>query len=711
MYYLTFINMCDIITLIIADGLIREGDCIMKKIALLILCITILMCLVACNQGNNQNPTPEHTHSFGEWSVSKNATCTEDGIKVRYCDCGEKQSENIPLKGHTKVVLEAIGATCTTEGKTEGEKCSDCGEILLAQEKIDALGHNEVVDAGTDATCTSTGLTEGKHCSVCNEITVKQEIIPVLNHTEVIDAAVPATCTSTGLTEGKHCSVCNTVLVTQATTAKIAHTYTDKYDESCNECGFIRDAECAHINTAVIPAIDPTCTSTGLTEGSVCTRCEEILVAQGIVPSLPHTYGDWVTTKVANCGQDGEMTRYCNCGAKQTEVISGSGMHGEVIDPAVAPTCAATGLTEGKHCPYCNTIFVKQEVIPTLEHTYNTTYSFDNSFHWYGCRNCGAKKDSEEHQVADDGMCSVCDQPIGPTEGILYDISDDGTYAMVVGYTGTAKKIKFATEYKGLPVQVILQNAFKSNGNITTVVIPDSVTTIGERAFYYCSSISSVVIGDSVTTIGERAFYSCGRLSSVVIPDSVTTIGNSAFSNCNSLSSVVIPDSVTTIGDYAFAGCNSLSSVVIGDSVTTIGDSAFSDCYKLSSVVIPDSVTTIGSQAFSDCDSLSSVVIGDSVTYIGDGAFADCARLSSVIIGDSVTTIGSSAFRSCGSLSSVVIGDSMTTIGSYAFEYCYSLKNVYYTGSDTEWGEIAIGDGNGYLTNATIHYNYLPGNN
>ena len=81
-----------------ADGLKRESESVMKKIALLILSITILLCLVACNQGQNQVPTPEHTHSFGEWSVSKNATCTEDGVKARYCNCGEKQSESIPFK-------------------------------------------------------------------------------------------------------------------------------------------------------------------------------------------------------------------------------------------------------------------------------------------------------------------------------------------------------------------------------------------------------------------------------------------------------------------------------------------------------------------------------------------------------------------------------------------------------------------------------------
>ena len=818
----------------------------MKKSLFLIiaLCLALCLCLASCggnntnapdgdnSQGENNvvtpdiNETPVHTHKFGEWMNIKNATCTENGEMARYCDCGEKQSEPIYATGHSEVVDAAIAPTCTESGLSAGKHCSVCNEVLVGQAVVDALGHSEVIDTAVAPTCTEAGLSEGKHCAVCNLVLVGQTVVDALGHTEVIDKAVAATCTQTGLTEGKHCSVCNEVLVSQGTSPIIPHTYDDKYDETCNICGFVRDAECAHreldsipgyaptcttpgltngqkckkcgeiitaqiiinalghtevIDAAVAPtctetgltegkhcsvcnviltaqstipakghtevidsAIAPTCTATGLTEGKHCSVCQMVLVSQTVVPTLPHTYGEWVTTKTANCGQDGEMARYCSCGHKQTEVIYGAGMHTEIIDFAVEPTCTTTGLTEGTHCSYCNTILVQQTVVPMLDHEYQSEYSFDNSFHWYVCKGCGLAKDKAEHQLADDGICTICQQPIGPTEGIIYDKSDDGTYAMVVAYSGTAAKVKIADTYEGLPVTVIYDDAFRSNKTITSVIIPDSVTSIGNYAFENCSSLTSVVIPDSVTSIGNNGFFRCSSLSSIVIPDSVTSIGNYAFSYCFSLTSIVIPDSVTSIGYMAFYGCNSLTSVVIPDNVTFIGSYAFSYCSSLTSIVIGDSVASIGDGPyFAYCSSLINIevsknnqhyksidgnlyskdetiliqyavgksetpfVIPYNVTSIDDWAFYGCTSLIAILIPDSVTSIGYHAFYDCSSLISIVIPDSVTYIGDYAFYDCSNLKDVYYTGSEEEWAAISIESGNSYLTGATIHYNCI----
>ena len=166
--------------------------------------------------------------------------------------------------------------------------------------------------------------------------------------------------------------------------------------------------------------------------------------------------------------------------------------------------------------------------------------------------------------------------------------------------------------------------------NITSIAIPDSVTSIGDEAFYDCTSLTSVTIGNGVTSIGYEAFRSCESLTSVTIPDSVTSIGSGAFEYCTSLTSVTIGNGITSIGKNAFYYCKSLTSVTIGDSVTSIGNYAFYYCSSLTSVTIPDSVTSIGKNAFYYCKSLTSVTIGDSVTSIGDYAFSDCTSLKEV---------------------------------------------------------------------------------
>ncbi len=389
--------------------------------------------------------------------------------------------------------------------------------------------------------------------------------------------------------------------------------------------------------------VNPTCTENG-TKVRYCSCGEK---QSESVPAIgDHTYGEWIVIKTANCGQDGEMARYCSCGAKQTEVIEGEGMHGETIDPAVDPTCTTTGLTEGKHCPYCNTVFVKQEVVPTLEHTYNTTYSFDNSFHWYACSVCGAKKDSAEHQIAENNACSICEHPLGPSVGIIYDKSADGTYAEVIGFEGTATKIRIADTYEGLTVKTIYSQAFYQNGTITSVIIPDSVTSIGSMAFGFCYNLTSVVIGNSVTSIGSFAFMRCNNLTSLVIGDSVTSIGSDAFSKCSKLQ----------FNEYE--NCKYLGSK----------DNPYFALIE---------VTT---------QNLSSYTIHEDTKVIADRAFENCSRLTSIEIPDSVTSIGNSAFSSCS-----------------------RLTDVYFTGIEEEWKEITIiSSGNSYLINATKHYNYVP---
>ena len=206
-------------------------------------------------------------------------------------------------------------------------------------------------------------------------------------------------------------------------------------------------------------------------------------------------------------------------------------------------------------------------------------------------------------------------------------------------YTDGQGKMVVCGKLDKLPEKV-----FYDCDNLTSIEIPDGITTIGNYAFQYCSNLTSVTISNSVSTIGEYAFYYCSNLTNVTIPNSVNTIGKFAFSSCSDLSSVTIPDGVTAIGDYVFYNCYNLASVTIPDSVTAIGNSAFDDCPNLASVTIPDSVTVIGNSAFDGCWRLTNITIPNNVTTIGSSAFCDCG-LTSVTIPNSVTSIGANAFN------------------------------------------------------------------
>jgi len=271
-------------------------------------------------------------------------------------------------------------------------------------------------------------------------------------------------------------------------------------------------------------------------------------------------------------------------------------------------------------------------------------------------------------------------------------------------------------------------------------VVPNRVTSIGDRAFEECKSLTSVMIPHCVTSIGNDAFIGCKKIISpiyndsvfaflptsymgeYVIPPGIKRIAGGAFNGCSKLTSIEIPNSVTSIGYRAFKGCislpvidnlryadtylveavdKSLSRCKIKDGTRWIGFRAFSECNGLTSIEIPNSVTNIGYAAFWHCFSLHSVKIPNSVVRIADFAFGTCPQLTSVKIPNSVTCIGIGAFSGCRSLTSVTIPNSVTSIEDYAFSGCSSLTSVTIPNSVTSIGDWAFSGCSG-LTSVTI---------
>ena len=264
-------------------------------------------------------------------------------------------------------------------------------------------------------------------------------------------------------------------------------------------------------------------------------------------------------------------------------------------------------------------------------------------------------------------------------DGIAYNILSDTEVEVTSkdnSYKGQVVIPSSVTyERKRYNVTSIGYKAFFCCYSLTSIVIPNSVTNIGELAFGW-DHFTSIKIPNGVTSIERAAFYQCSFLTSVVIPNSVTSIGKEAFIYCSSLTSITIPNSVTNIGQSAFKGCSSLTSIKIPNSVTSIEYGVFFDCSALTSVEIPNSVTSIGKSAFCRCSSLTSIEIPNSVTSMADHVFSECSSLTSIEIPNSVTSIGWNTFKGCSSLASVEIPNSVTRIYTGAFSGCSSLTSV-----------------------------------
>lgn len=319
-----------------------------------------------------------------------------------------------------------------------------------------------------------------------------------------------------------------------------------------------------------------------------------------------------------------------------------------------------------------------------------------------------------------------------------FTYTTNGGSITITRYTGSSGLVVIPSTTNGYTVTAIGAEAFFQS-RLTNIVIPNTVTNIGDDAFTDSANLTSIAIPSGVASIGESTFDACASLASVTIPGSVTNIGNSAFQDCAALTNIVIPPGVISIGENAFYSCRALSGVTIADTVTGIGTNAFAYCTKLTSVTIPGSVTSIGLGAFEYCTGLTNISVDASsasftslngvlfdkaqdtliqyptglagsiysipmgVTDIAYGAFQDCTQLDSVTIPDGVISIGDFAFQ-YGGLANVILPDSVTSIGSQAFEYSAHLTNVVVSSSVTNIGVDA------FFSCTSLSAAYFPGN-
>lgn len=317
------------------------------------------------------------------------------------------------------------------------------------------------------------------------------------------------------------------------------------------------------------------------------------------------------------------------------------------------------------------------------------------------------------------------------TDGLYFSLVSPGYY-VVTGYDGVDTEVVIPSKIGGMPVKAIADEAFKStegdevNCNITSIVIPNSVTSIGNSAFMGCSSLSAITIPGSVLSIGNWAFSYCKKLSSVVISEGVISIGEYAFYRCSWLDDITIPDSVTSIGYEAFGDTpyynnkqnwengalyigNHLidtdemfsDQYVVKQGCVSIADSAFSDCDNLTSITINMGLRSIGKKAFYCCSNLINITVPNSIVTIGESAFVGTNYFNNssnwqanvLYIGEHLikadvsideryevkincVSIADKAFEGCNNLNSVILSSNLKNIGSFAFYNCGNLSQI-----------------------------------
>ena len=459
-------------------------------------------------------------------------------------------------------------------------------------------------------------------------------------------------------------------------------------------------------------AVAATCTTAGLTEGSHCSVCHAVLVAQDTIQATGHT---------------------------------------EVVDVAVPATYTSTGLTAGSHCSVCGAVLVAQTVVPMLEGSADFTYSIitDSTVSITGYIGSStsiaipstAVVDGKTYTVAavEDDAFASCTALTSITTNNGMDLKKSGLY-----FTKDSIKYKVLTKdavqvepktYTGnlvipetvaagntFTVTSIHGNAFKYCNNLTSLNLPKSITTIDADASYGCSlygcirlaeinvddantvysSIDGVLfnkdkteliryplnksgaytIPNTVTTIGREAFSYCDGLTSVTISNSVRRINYGAFGDCSYLTSVTIPEGVTTLESLVFNYCTSLASITIPESITSIPYATFEYCRNLTTVSLPSTLVSVESSAFDNCSKLHYTEY-DSACYLGNAQNpyvalikAKSTSITSCVINDNCKVIASEAFSGCSNLTSITVPNSVCGIGDEAFVGCSALESI-----------------------------------
>ena len=611
-----------------------------KKILMLLVAVCMIPLISSCGKKSDK----KHVHNFsGNYNYDKTKHWNS-------CSCGEKSNEGEHLYGEWIIVENSI------DKETKKRICSVC-----AYEDTEEHTHNYSTTYGYDSEnhwkeC-SCGKTKdlGKHnivegdCTICDYFEYSKGLDFTLLSDDTYEVSGIGTCRDKYL--------------------KIPDTYNDKAVTSIGESAFY---EC-DITGVTIPN-----SVTKIKELAFygCTSLTKLIIGSGV------TYIDYDAFYCQKLVEIYNLSSL-NITIGYSDEYGELGLYAKVIHTSLEES-NITKTNDGYLFIYDNTDYYLvgyegNATKLTLPNDINGNSYIILKYAFYGCSNLTSITiPNNVINIGEYAFDECSSLGYNEYDNAYYLGNDINPYLVLV----KAKSTSISSCKINENTKIIYSSAFNDCSSLTSITIPNSVTSIGDGAFY-CYSLENVYYEGSIEKWCNIKFVSMNSNPMCFAPHFNIKNSNNEWKE---VTEIEIPNTITRIGDYQFYGFNNVTSITIPNSVTIIGYSAFDSCKKLTSITIPNSVTSIEDWAFSG-SGLTSITIPNSVTSINNGTFCDCRSLTSITIPNSVTSIGYMAFNGCSNIASITIPNSVIDIEDSVFDGCSSLvynesDNAYYLGND-----------------------------
>ena len=552
-------------------------------------------------------------HRWDDGEITKEPTCKENGIKTYTCaTCNDTKTEIIDkLTAHRWDDGEITKQPTCKENGIKTYTCATCKDTKT--EIIDKLTVHSWDDGEItkQPTCKENGI-KTYTCAICKD--TKTEIIDKLTTHNFKDEWT--------VTDSVHCHEC---VLCQERKDIAAHNF---YGNECSVCRFVKGSQ------GIIYVLNDDGKSYFV--HSLGTTTQKSIVIASVYNELPVTrikdnaFIDSDITAVFIPDSVTEIGRYAFVGCENlvtvnipagvTELSSGVFSNCRSLTNITLPDgLESIGESAFASCEYLLSLtipktvtFVGREAFSDCKRITVYCEAASKPSGWDENWNCLEQVDFTVPVVWD------CVNNDADENGYFYGVIDNFKYGFK---DGTAKVVKYISNgdggvviprtltFKGenYTVTEIGRTAF-IRGNFASILLPDTVTVIGDYAFLSCKKITELNLPDGVTHMGEGALGDCVKLTAITVPDGVTEISDGLFEGCSELRTVILPDEIVSVGKDAFAFCYAITEITFGDGLQSIGEGAFGECTRLARITLPSSLKTIGRFAFTRADKLTEII-------------------------------------------------------------------------------------------------------